>query len=186
MDAQVFEVGSQTGGLQLLEGSLATLLTAMTAAGSVQSTLALALLGEVGELVGTQNELLALGGITMTLYIGSVDIVLHCAVLHSLQETAFLLNLQEYLPSLLSQCIGQVLNIVRTGRGVNDTVEMALLLNQQLLVAGDTLGEIGRLLINAIKGSNYHRVNTTQGSTHRLGLRTQQVDVRVKQRLVIS
>ena len=63
---------------------------------------------------------------------------------------------------------------------------MALLLNQQLLVAGDTLREISSLLVRSIKWSYHHRVNTTQSSTHGLGLGTKQIDIAVKQCLIID
>ena len=41
---------------------------------------------------------------------------------------------EENLPSLLSQRISEVFDIVRTGRRIDDTIEMAFFLDEQLLV----------------------------------------------------
>ena len=121
----------------------------------------------------------------MTFHVRSVDVVLYDTFLASLKETTFVLNLEEDLPSLLCQGIRQMLNVVRAGRGVNNTVEVALFLNQQLLVAGNALAEVRRLLIRSIEGCHHHRMNTTEGCTHGLCLRAKQVNVTIKQCLVI-
>ena len=89
-------------------------LSMTTAAATSLSTFALTLFGEVRELVGTQQELLTLGSITVTLHVGSIDIVLNGACLYSSKESTLLFYLQEDLPSLSSQSIGKVLDIVRT------------------------------------------------------------------------
>ena len=88
-----------------------------------------------------------------------------------------LLNTQELLPCLCSDRCGQVLQIVRSGSGVNDLVEVCFFLEQQLLVAGYTLSKICRTLVGYIKRRNGDLVHTSQSSTHRLGLAAQQVDV---------
>ena len=62
---------------------------------------------------------------------------------------------------------------------------MTLLLDNQLLVAGDTLREISSFLVRCIKWGDHHRVNTAQCSTHSLCLRTEQIDVAVEQSLII-
>ena len=108
MDAQIFEISGEAGGLDGFE--LALFATAMTA--SLHRFLAFRLLGEVGELVGAEQELLALGGISMTLGIGLVDDVLDLAFLGSGEEAAILLHLEEDFPSLGSQAVGEVLDII--------------------------------------------------------------------------
>ena len=98
MDAQVFEVGSQTSAFELLVRSLAGVAT-VAAASLVDGFLAFALLCEVGELVRAEDELFALGSVAMTLHVGSVDVVLYGAFLECLKETAFFLYLEENLPA---------------------------------------------------------------------------------------
>ena len=139
MDTQVFEVGSQTSGRDRLECRLATVFCLTAATTAAYSTLTLALLGEVRELVRTQQELLALGSVAMTLHVGRIDIVLDGTRLNSCEETTLLLYLEEDLPALHGQTVGEVLHIIRACTWVNHRIEVTFLLQQQLLVTGDTL-----------------------------------------------
>ena len=113
MDTQILEIGSQACTIDSLERML-TFLCMTTAAATGLSFLALALLCEVRELVGSKQELLALCSIVMTLLVCSIYIVLNGSSLYSSQESTLFFYLQEYLPSLLSQGVSKVLNIVRT------------------------------------------------------------------------
>ena len=148
--------------------------------------LALALLGEVGELVGAEDELLALGGVAVTLLVRGVNVGLNGSGFDGSEKTTFILNLEEELPSLLGQSVSQMLDVIRAGRGIDDAVEVAFLLDEQLLVAGDALAELCRLLIGSVERRDDQRVNTTEGGTHGLRLRTEQVDVGVEDRLIIG
>ena len=139
MDTQVFEVGSQSSGRDSLECRLATVFCFTAATTAAYSTLTLALLGEVRELVRTQQELLALGRITMTLHVGGIDVILYGSSLHGSQEATLLLYLEEDLPAFHGQTVRQMLHIVRACTRVNHCIEVAFLLQQQLLVTGDTL-----------------------------------------------
>ena len=75
----------------------------------------------------------------MTLGVGGVDVILHHTFLYSLKEAAFLFNLQEDFPTLVGERRRKLLDIIAAGSGVNHLVEVAFLLEQQLLVAGETL-----------------------------------------------
>ena len=65
----------------------------------------------------------------MTLNVCCVDVVLNGTLLNSLEETTLFLNLEEQLPSLLCEGIGEVLYIVRACTWVHDAVEVALFLD---------------------------------------------------------
>ena len=69
-------------------------------------------LREVRELVRTQQELATLSSEGMTLLVGSVDVILHGASLDSSKESTFVLNAQEYLPCLLSNRGGELLDVI--------------------------------------------------------------------------
>ena len=152
---------------------------------ALQGALSFTLLSEVRELVSTEDELLALSGSIVTLGVCSIDIILYDTLLDSLKETAIILYTKENLPTLVGERCSELFNEVATCTRVNNLVEMALLLKQELLVACDTLRELCRLLINGIKRSNLNRMNTCKGSTHCLGLRTEQVNIAVEQGHVI-
>ena len=143
---------------------------ASAALAAALGSFAFRLLCEVGELVGTEDKLLAFASITMTFGIGSIDIILHGASLHGSEESALFFHLQEELPCSICQRGGELLNEIRTSRGVNDLVEMTLFLEQELLIACNALRELCRLLINVIERSNHDRVNTCKGCTHGLCL----------------
>ena len=63
---------------------------------------------------------------------------------------------------------------------------MAFFLQQQLLVAGDTFGKIGRNLVRSVERSHHDSVHVGQCGTHRLSLRAQHVHVAVEHRHVVS
>ena len=148
--------------------------------------LAFALLCEVGELVGAQQELFALACIGMAGSIGLVDGILDSAVQCGLQESALFLDAEEQLPCLLGQCCGQHLEEVGTASHIDHAVEVTLVLQQQLLVAGNALGKLGGSLVRQVEGTNHDALHTSQCGTHRLGLRTKHVHVAVKESLVES
>ena len=62
---------------------------------------------------------------------------------------------------------------------------MALVLQQQLLVACDTLCELGGSLVGSVEGNHNNAVHTSQSGTHGLGLGAQHVHIAVKQSLVV-
>ena len=108
----------------------------------------------------------------MALLVCGVDVVLYGSSLDGSEETAFFLYLEEQFPSNVSQRGSEFLDEVRTCRWVNDLVEVALLLKQELLVAGDALGEVGRCLVSGVEWVHYNGVNTCEGCTHGLRLCT--------------
>ena len=122
----------------------------------------------------------------MALLVGGVDVVLHCSCLCSSKESTLVLYLQEQFPCGISERVGKFLDEVRTGRGVNHLVEVTLLLEQELLVACDTLREIRRLLIGSVERTHHDRVNTSEGGTHGLCLRAEQVDIAVEHSHIIE
>ena len=138
------------------------------------------LLVEVGELVGAQQCLLTLGHIAQTFGQVVLHVSLNLAGQYLCQETAVVLNSQEAFPCLVGNHSRQVLQIIRTGSGVNHFVEMALLGQQQLLVACDTLREIVGLLVCHVKRRHYHRVHTCDGCGHSLCLAAEQVHVGIE------
>ena len=71
--------------------------------------LALRLLCEVRELVGSEDELLALGSIGMTLVVRCVDSILDIACEHLSEEATGVFCVEEELPSLLSYSVCEVL-----------------------------------------------------------------------------
>ena len=122
----------------------------------------------------------------MTLGVGLVDNSLNGTCLDSSEETTLLLNREEQLPCLLAERLGELLNEVRTTSNVNHAVEVTLVLQQQLLIACDTLGKVGGSLVGSIERNNNHAVHATQSSTHGLGLRTEHVDIAVEHGLVVG
>ena len=137
-------------------------------------------LGEVRELVRTQQHLFAFSDVSETCFEVSRHVLLHLTFADHLVHTAGLLDGEELLPCLGSDRSGQVFEVIRTRSGVNDLVEMCLFLEQELLVAGDTLGEIHRTLVGDIKRRNGDLIHACQSSRHRLGLRAEEVHIRVE------
>ena len=106
--------------------------------------------------------------------------LLYLAFGNELVHTAALLDVEELLPCLGSDRRRQVLEVVRTRCGVNDLIEMCLFLEQQLLVTGDTLGEIRRTLVGDVERRNGDLIHACKGCRHRLGLRAEEVHIRIK------
>ena len=63
---------------------------------------------------------------------------------------------------------------------------MALFLQQQLLIAGNTLREVGRSLVNGIEWNDRYRVDSAKCCTHCLGLRAEQIHIAVIHSHVVS
>ena len=115
-----------------------------------------------------------------------VDGVLNRACLCSSEEAAFFLNSEEELPCLTSESRGQLLDEVGTAGYIDHAVEVALVLQQQLLVAGDALCEVSRHFVRLVERCHYDALHTSQGCRHRLGLRAKHVDVAVEECLVVG
>ena len=62
---------------------------------------------------------------------------------------------------------------------------MSLFLQQQLLVAGNTLCEVCWRLVWLVEWSHHDRIYVGDGSRHSLGLRTEQVHIRIEEGLVV-
>ena len=159
---------------------------AVAASTGFERCLAFALLVEVGELVGAQQEFLALGGIGMAGGVGVVDGLLHGAGLGCGEESAFLFHREEQLPSFFSQRAGEFLHKIGTAGHVHDFVEVAFFLQQELLVAGDALSKVGRGLVGCVERGHHDRVHARQGGTHGFRLAAEHVDVAVEHRHIIS
>ena len=92
----------------------------------------------------------------MTGLVTFVDSSLYLAGLYSSIETTFFFYRKEQFPCLLGDGYSQVFNIVRTGSRINHLVEVRFFLQQQLLVAGHTLGEVIGSCISLIERNNRH------------------------------
>ena len=145
----------------------------------------LACLVEIGELVSAKYELLTLCSIGVALVVRSVDGFGDATLQRLCQESASLLHSEEQLPSLLGNGVCQMLYGIRTTGDVDQLVEVCLLLQQQLLVAGNTLGKVRRYLVRLIKRGDDDGIDIGNGCRHRLCLRAQQIDIAVEQRLVV-
>ena len=148
--AKSFEVGCQTS--------------------SVKRLLTLRLLIEVRELVSAKDKLTTLGGESVTFVVGGIDIFLYLACLYHSEETAFVLYAEEEFPCLLSNVGGEFFDVVRASTWVNNSIEMALLFQQQLLIACYTLREIIRGLVGSIKRCHHDGMHSSKGCRHGLGL----------------
>ena len=115
---------------------------------------------------------------------GLADNALNLVVVDVGEETAVLFDFEEYFPCLFGDCYGESLNIIAAAGGIDNLVEVAFLLEKELLVAGYALAEIIGGLIADIERSCRYRVDTGQSSRHCLGLAAQQVDVGVVDSLV--
>ena len=106
--------------------------------------------------------------------------LLYLAFGNELVHTAALLDVEELLPCLGSDRSGQVLKVVRTRCGVNDLIEVCLLFEEQLLVTCDTLAELCRLFVSHVKRRNGDLIHTCECRTHGLGLRAEEVHIRIE------
>ena len=141
-------------------------------------------LGQVGILVGAEDGGFAGGDVHIALLGGLGDFVLHITFADGFGKAAFLLDGEELLPSVLSDRIGQIFNIIAAGCGVDDFVQVGLFLEQQLLVAGDAVAEVVGLFESDVERRGRNRVGAGDGGTHRLGGGAQHIDVGVEDRLV--
>ena len=137
-------------------------------------------LGEVGELVGAEQDLFTFSYISETSFEVSGYSFLYLTGFDHLEESTLLLDSEELFPSLGSDAIGEVLDIVGTGSGVNDFIEVSFFLEQQLLVTCNTLCEVSRFLVGNVEGGYRYLVYTGEGGRHRLGLAAEEVDVSVE------
>ena len=96
------------------------------------------------------------------------------------------LNLEEEFPSLRSDAVGQVLDVVRTTCRVDYLVEVRLVLEEQRLVTSDAVRELRWLSVRVVERKNLQRVNTCDSSRHSLGSTTQHIYIRVISSLVPS
>ncbi len=131
-------------------------------------------------MVRAEQHLFALGDIGKTLGEVLLNGGLYFAFRHHLVHTALLLDGEELFPCLGGNGVGEVLQIERTCRRVHYLVEMRFLFEQKLLVAGNTLGKVGRLLEGNIERRNDNLIDTCNGSRHSLRLRAQQVDIGIE------
>ena len=92
----------------------------------------------------------------MTCGVATVHGFLNLAVLHSIVEAAVFLDAEEQLPCLTGNGSGEVLYVPRAAGNVDDLIEVRLLLQQQLLVACQTLREVGRYLVWGIERNHRH------------------------------
>ena len=98
--------------------------------------------GEVGELVRTEEDFLTSSDSSVTLSIAGVDGLLYATCFDSSSEATLFFYSEEELPSLLCEGVRQMLDIVGASSGVDDLVEVRLFLEEELLVACDTFGEV--------------------------------------------
>ena len=118
--------------------------------------------GEVRELVRSEEDFLTSSDSSVTLRIAGIDSLLYASSFDSSGKATFFFDSEEELPSLFSQSVRQMLDIIRTSCGVNDLVEVRLFLEEELLVTCDTFGEVIRFLIGNIEGLYRQRVYTAQ------------------------
>ena len=77
-----------------------------------QGRLSVRNLREIRILVGSEDELLALGGIFMAFGIGRIYIILHDATLDSFKVSALFFYLEEHLPRCIGERSGQLFDEV--------------------------------------------------------------------------
>ena len=115
---------------------------------------------DIGELVGSEQAFLATGDVGVAFGRGLADNALNLVVVDVGEETAVLFDFEEYFPCLFGDCYGESLNIIAAAGGIDNLVEVAFLLEKELLVAGYALAEIIGGLIADIERSCRYRVDT--------------------------
>ena len=98
----------------------------------------------------------------MTLFSTFTNGFLHVAVIAACEESTLVLDVEEEFPCFLSDSYGESLYIIGTACGVDNLVEMALFLEQVLLVACDTLRELIGSLEGCVERSDGDRVDTCE------------------------
>ncbi len=139
---------------------------------------------DVGVLVGTEQYFLAAGYIGVTLFARFVYCILHLAFSHELEEAALGFGIEEEFPCFAGDGYGEGFDIVTAACGVDNLVEVAFFLKQELLVACYALAESVRSLIGNVERSGGDRVDTCKCCRHRFGLAAEQVHVSVVYSLV--
>ena len=91
------------------------------------------------------------------------------AGLVSLGVASLLLDFEEKLPGFGCDRLREVLDIVRAACRVDDLVEMRLVLEQQLDVAGDALRELGRVFERGVERHHLQRMYAGDRGRHGLG-----------------
>ena len=106
------------------------------------------------------------------------------ALLVGLDVATLVLNLKEEFPSLLCDACGEVLNVVGATCGVYHVVEVGLVLEQELHVASDALGELIATSVGVVEGAHLQRVYTSDGGTHSLGGAAEHIHIGIVDGLV--
>ena len=99
---------------------------------------------------------------------GLLDAHLGDALLDGLGHAAGLLGLLDVRPRALGEVVGQPLDVVGAGPRVDRPRRAALLLQQQLGVAGDPGREVGRQRDRLVEGVGVQRLGVALGRGHRL------------------
>ena len=119
-------------------------------------------------LVDADHRLLA--GVDPGLRLGGgfLDPQFRHAGLDRLRHAAELLDLLDMAPGLGGEIAGQPLDIIGAAPGIDDAVGAALLLQEQLRVAGDARGEIGRQRQRLVERVGVQRLGVALRRRHRL------------------
>ena len=99
---------------------------------------------------------------------GFLDPQLGHAGLDRLRHAAERLDLLDMAPGLGGEIVGQPLDIIRAAPGIDDAVGAAFLLQEQLRVARDSGGEIGRQRQRLVERIGVQRLGMALGRRHRL------------------
>ena len=123
-----------------------------------------------GEPVGVDADHLLGAGVDPGLGAGGglLDAHLGDALLDGLGHAAGLLGLLDVRPGPLGEVVGQPLDVVGAGPRVDGARRTALLLEQQLGVAGDPGREVGRQRDRLVEGVGVQRLGVALGGGHRL------------------
>ena len=99
---------------------------------------------------------------------GLLDAQLGDAVVDRLGHAAVLGDLLDVRPGAAGEVVGQLLDVGRPAPRVDDPRRAGLLLQQQLGVAGDPGGEVGRQGQRLVEGVGVQRLGVPLGGGHRL------------------
>ena len=124
----------------------------------------------VGEPVGVDADHLLVAGVDPGLGAGRrlLDAHLRDALLDRLGHAAGLLGLEDVRPGALGEVVGEPLDVVGAAPRVDGAGGAALLLEQQLGVAGDPGREVGRQRDRLVEGVGVQRLGVALGRGHRL------------------
>ena len=143
----------------------------------VLSTLRMSIGGFVGRLVLVDADHRLLAGIDAGLGLGRgfLDAQLRYAGLDRLRHAAELLDLLDVAPGLGGEIARQPLDIIRAAPGIDDAGGAALLLQEQLGVAGDARGEVGRQRQRFVERIGVQRLGVALRRRHRFHRRAHHV-----------